>query len=83
MTTSNLLKNIEESKNNLAVVVGYIMYYDMLEEMNGSFFTKTDRAIEIAKDFCNTYADEEEDDWTNDLDFEETLEEFLNTKIKK
>jgi len=36
----------------LAVVAGYIMYYDMLQEkINGSFFSKIDKAIEIAEDF--------------------------------
>lgn len=70
-------------EENLSVVVAYIMYYDLLEEMNGSFFTKIDRAIELAKEFCTTYADEEADDWTNELDFEETLNEFVTDKIKK
>lgn len=71
-------------EENLAVVVGYIMYYNMLEEeMNGSFFTKIDKAIEIAKEFCSFYSAEEESGWSNDLDFEETLNEFVTSKIKK
>lgn len=61
----------------LAVVVGYIMYYDMLQEkINGSFFSKIDKAIEIAEDFIKYYPEEFE--W-EELDFEETLEQFLIT----
>jgi hypothetical protein len=67
--------------NEVAVVVGYIMYYKMLEEkLNGSFFTQIDKAIEIAELFCNTYTEEEKEGWVN-KDFEETLEEFLNKNI--
>lgn len=66
---------------NLAVVVGYIMYYDLLEDkINGSFFSKIDKAIEIAESFCSFYSAEEESGWV-ELDFEETLEEFLNRNI--
>jgi len=62
---------------NLAVVVGYIMYQDLLEgNINGSFFSKIDKAIEIAESFCLTFSAEEESNWVN-LSFEETLEEFL------
>ena len=33
----------------LAVVTGYIMYYDLLEfKINGSFFSKIDKAMELA-----------------------------------
>jgi len=61
----------------LAVVAGYIMYYDMLQEkINGSFFSKIDKAIEIAEDFIKYYPEEFE--W-EELDFEETLEQFLIT----
>ena len=70
-------------EENLSVVVAYIMYYDLLEEMNGSFFTKIDRAIELAKDFCSTYKEEEESNWVRDLDFEGTLNEFITYQIKK
>lgn len=66
---------------NIAVVVGYIMYYDLLENtINGSFFSKIDEAVEIAEEFCKKYQKEEEEGWTK-LDFEETLEEFLNKKL--
>jgi len=67
---------------NLAVVVGYIMHYDMLKDsINGSFFSKIDKAIEIAESFCLTFSAEEESNWSGDLDFEETLEEFLKENI--
>lgn len=67
---------------NLAVVVGYIMYQDLLEgNINGSFFSKIDKAIEIAESFCLTFSAEEESNWSGDLDFEETLEEFLTKNI--
>ena len=70
------LENIFIMKE-LAVVVGYIMYYDMLQEkINGSFFSKIDKAIEIAEDFIKYYPEEFE--W-EELDFEETLEQFLIT----
>ena len=44
-----------EYREDIAIVTGYIMYYDLLEAMNGSFFTKIDRAIEIATKFAETY----------------------------
>jgi hypothetical protein len=69
-------------EENLAVVVAYIMHYDLLEEMNGSFFTKIDRAVEIGKDFLLTFSAEENNNWV-DKDFEETLNEFVINKIKK
>lgn len=69
-------------KENLAVVVGYIMYYDMLKDkINGSFFTKIDKAIEIAESFCSFYSAEEESSWSGDLNFEDCLEEFLTKNI--
>lgn len=63
---------------DIAVVTGYIMYYDLLEGMNGSFFTKIDRAIEIATKFSETYS--EEINWV-DIDFEETIEKFLKENL--
>ena len=62
-------------KKDLAVVVGYIMFYDLIE-VNGSFFSKIDKAVEIGEKFCSTYAEEERQGWVN-IDFEETLENFL------
>ena len=62
---------------DLAIITGYIMYYDLLEfKINGSFFSKIDKAIEIAEDFIKYYPEEFE--W-EELDFEETLEQFLIT----
>ena len=62
---------------DLAIITGYIMYYDLLEfKINGSFFSKIDKAIEIAEDFIKYYTEEFE--W-EELDFEETLEQFLIT----
>ena len=67
---------------NLAVVTGYIMYYDLLQDkINGSFFSKIDKAIEIAELFCSFYSAEEENNWSGDLDFEETLDEFVKKNI--
>lgn len=75
---------METLNENLAVVVGYIMYYDLLEDsINGSFFSKIDKAVEIAKEFTKKYQEEEDNEWTGDLDFEEILEEFLTLKIKQ
>ena len=67
---------------DLAVVVGYIMYYDLLEDsINGSFFSKIDKAIELAELFVLTFSAEEESGWSGDLDFEETLEEFVKKNV--
>ena len=64
---------------DLAIITGYIMYYDLLEfKINGSFFSKIDKAIEIAEDFIKNYP--ENFNW-EELDWEETLEEFLNKHI--
>lgn len=63
-------------ENDLAVIVGYIMYYDLLEDrINGSFFSKIDKAIEIAERFCKIYPPTFE--WGVEIEFEETLEEYL------
>ena len=66
---------------NLAVVTSYIMYYDLLQdEINGSFFAKIDKAIERAELFCSFYS--ADFNWEeSELDFEETLEAFLNKNI--
>lgn len=66
---------------DIKVITGYIMYYDLLKEhINGSFFSKIDLAISIAKKFNSLYPENFE--WEkSDLDFEETLENFLNKKI--
>ena len=62
--------------NDIAVVVGYIMYYDLLEDkINGSFFSKIDKAIEIAEEFCKLYP--KDFSWGVKLDFEETLNNYL------
>ena len=62
--------------NDIAVVVGYIMYYDLLEDkINGSFFSKIDKAIEIAEEFCKLYP--KDFPWGVKLDFEETLNKYL------
>lgn len=68
--------------DDVSVVVGYIMFYDLLKpKINGSFFTKIDRAIELAKSFCEIYAEDEKEGWVN-KDFEETLEKFMYEKIR-
>lgn len=65
----------------LAVVTGFIMYYELLEEyINGSFFTQIDKAIEIAQAFIEIYPEDYE--WV-DEDFEETLGVFCKNYIKK
>ena len=47
---------------DLLVVVGYIMHYDYLEKtINGSFFSKIDKAIELAEQFVELYP--EDYDW--------------------
>jgi hypothetical protein len=65
---------------DLAVVTSYIMYNDLLDEYNGyfnsSFFSKIDKAIQIAELFCSFYS--ADFNWEeSELDFEETLEEFV------
>ena len=62
----------------VVVVSGYIMYYDLLEfKINGSFFSKIDKAIELANKFIQKYDKEYRENWT-ELDWEETLSEFIN-----
>ena len=68
------------SNKDVVVVTGYIMYYDMLQDsISGSFFSKIDKAIEIAELFCSFYPADFE--WGVELDFEETLEKFLIKSI--
>jgi hypothetical protein len=63
-------------EKKLAVVTGYIMYYDLLNSrINGSYFSKIDTAIEIATAFVKEYPD---DKIFQELDWEETLEQFVN-----
>lgn len=66
---------------DLLVVVGYIMHYNLLEEsINGSFFSKIDKAIELAEQFVELYP--EDYNWVEtDLDFEEAIEQFLESKL--
>ena len=66
---------------DLLVVVGYIMHYDLLEgSINGSFFSKIDKAIELAEQFVELYP--EDYNWVDtDLDFEEAIEKFLESKL--
>jgi hypothetical protein len=62
----------------VAVVSGYIMYYDLLDfKINDSFFSKIDKSIELAEQFIKEYSEEYKTDWT-ELDWEETLSEFIN-----
>jgi len=65
----------------ITVVVGYIMYYDLLEnKINGSFFSKIDKAIEIAEEFVEIYKQDELNGWET-RDFEETINEFIKIKL--
>jgi hypothetical protein len=66
---------------DLLVVVGYIMHYDLLEgSINGSFFSKIDKAIELAEQFVELYP--EDYNWVDThLDFEEAIELFLESKL--
>jgi 5-bromo-4-chloroindolyl phosphate hydrolysis protein len=53
------------------------MYYDLLEfYVNGSFFSKIDKAIELAEKFIERYSEHYRTDWT-ERDWEETLENFI------
>jgi hypothetical protein len=62
--------------NDIPIVVGYIMYYKLLEEkLNGSFFTQIDKAIEIAEKFSLKYP--ADNDWIEN-NFEDTIYEFVN-----
>jgi hypothetical protein len=65
------------SNNEVAVVSSYIMYYDLLEfYVNGSFFSKIDKAIELAEKFIERYSEHYRTDWV-ERDWEETLENFI------
>jgi hypothetical protein len=66
---------------DLLVVVGYIMHYDLLQgSINGSFFSKIDKAIELAEQFVELYP--EDYNWVDtDIDFEEAIEKFLESKL--
>ena len=55
--------------------LGAEMYFQV-RNTESSFFSKIDKAIEIAEDFIKYYPEEFE--W-EELDFEETLEQFLIT----
>lgn len=64
-------------KRELAAIVGYIMYYDLLEDKRGgSYFSKIDLAIDLAEQFLTAYMQEEKEGWVA-VDFEETLNEFV------
>jgi 5-bromo-4-chloroindolyl phosphate hydrolysis protein len=53
------------------------MYYDLLEfYVNGSFFSKIDKAIELAEKFIERYSEHYRTDWV-ERDWEETLENFI------
>ena len=67
---------------DILVVVGYIMYYDLLQDsINGSFFSKIEKAIGLAQEFADLYP--EDYNWVDtDLDFEETITQFLKNKLK-
>ena len=44
---------------DISVVTGYIMFYDLLHpEIYGSFFSKIDRAIDIAEQFVEEYPED-------------------------
>jgi hypothetical protein len=74
---------MEDQEKELAVVVGYIMFYDLLEDLiNGSYFSKIDKAIEIAKDFIKLYPHNYDYEWAEE-DFEDTLNEFVKNTVKK
>ena len=63
---------------DITEVTAYIMYYDLLEfSVNGSFFSKIDIAIQLAKEFVAKYP--LDDEW-DDKDWEETIENFLKLK---
>ena len=57
------------------------MHYDLLQgSINGSFFSKIDKAIELAEQFVELYP--EDYNWVDtDLDFEEAIEQFLKSKL--
>jgi hypothetical protein len=66
--------------NDISVVVGYIMYYDLLQNtINGSFFSKIDKAIEIAEKFALKY--DEGDDYWSENNFEDTIIEFIKEQL--
>lgn len=70
-----------ENTEELAVVVGYIMYYDLFSDtrLDGSFFTKIDNVILVAKEFIKKYPHDYE--WIEE-DFEETLNEFVKENVE-
>ena len=60
----------------LARVVGYIMYNQLLENIvNGSFYQQIDLAITIAEKFITIYPEDYE--WHfDDIDWDEAIEKF-------
>ncbi len=68
---------------DVAVVTGYIMYNDLLEDaigVNDSFISKIDLAINLAEKFVEKYP--EYYNWEESkLDFEEAIEEFLKPHL--
>jgi hypothetical protein len=66
--------------NDIPIVVGYIMHYDLLKDtINGSFFSKIDKAIEIAEKFALTY--NEGDAYWIENNFEDTIYEFVKKQL--
>ena len=66
----------------LAVVVGYIMYYDLFNNMpniDGSFFYKIDNVITVAEEFIKKYPSDYK--WIEE-DFEETLNEHVKNNAE-
>jgi len=62
----------------VTIVTSYIMYYDLLS-IDGSFFSKVDRSIELAKEFIQKYSEQYKTNWTS-LDWEETLNNFMKDR---
>ena len=73
---------MEEQDEELTVVTSYIMYYDLLEgtRYDGSFFSKIDRAILLAREFIRCYPIDYI--WGIEKEFDETLEEWVKNNYE-
>lgn len=70
-------------EKELVLVVGYIMYADLLEgtKYDGSFFYKIDNVMKIAKEFILWYPPSHK--WEDEeLDWDETIETFVKSNYE-
>lgn len=74
--------NRKEEEREISLIVGYIMYNDLLEgtEFDGTFWSKIDHVQKIAEAFVQVYPWYYT--WGEEEDFEETLEWWVKDNAK-